>query len=430
MTPGFSPEERHALALDASDPLAPFRRRFFIPEDTVYLDGNSLGLMCRESRRSLQGTIDAWRDLGIAGWLEADPPWFTYAENLGEMVAPLVGAEPAEVVATGTTTVNIHALVAGLYRPRGRRTRILADTLNFSSDIYALQGQLALRGMDPKRHLVLVPSSDGRCLDETRIVEAMTEEVSLALLPSVLFRSGQLLDMEYLTREAHKRGILIGFDCSHSVGAVPHRLHDWGVDFGMWCGYKYLNGGPGSTAFLFLHTRHFPTEPRLAGWFGSIKEKQFDFSLEFTPRREAGGWQISSPGIFGAGALHGALTVILEAGIDRIREKSLALTEYLIALCDHTLAAAPYHFHIGSPREARRRGGHVALIREERGWEISQALKRRGIVPDFRPPDMIRLAPVALYNSYHDVWRAVLHLKEIVDRGEHLLAAGERKPIT
>ncbi len=279
----FEIDEAFALKLDAEDPLADFRGRFHIPPGTIYLDGNSLGLPPKDAQNSLLRIMDEWKTLAIDGWLQARRPWFYFVEQLGAMAAPLVGASADEVMAAGSTTVNIHSLVSTFYQPVGRRTKILADVINFPSDIYALKGQIKLRGLDPDEHLVLVPSANGKTLDHDQIVEYMTDEIALALLPSVLFRSGQLLDLKYLTKQAHQRDILIGFDCSHSVGTVPHRFDEWGVDFALWCSYKYLNGGPGSTAFLYVNKKHFDRQPLLSGWFGCDKQKQFDMSLDFIP---------------------------------------------------------------------------------------------------------------------------------------------------
>jgi kynureninase len=426
----FAPDLEFARKMDRRDPLAHFRKRFFIPKKTIYMDGNSLGLLCREAEQGVARVIEEWKSLGIGGWLEAEQPWFYFSEELGGMVAPLVGAKANEVVSTGTTTVNLHSLVAGLYHPTPTRHKILADRLNFPSDIYALKGQLELKGRDPERDLILVPEEKDGGLSEERLVEHMTQDTALILLPSVLYQSGQLLDIPYLTAKAHEHGILIGFDCSHSVGAVPHRLHEWGVDFAMWCSYKYLNGGPGSSAFLYLHENLFANRPLLAGWFGSLKEKQFDFSLDFSPSPHAGGWQISSPGILSAAAVQGALGVINEAGIDSIREKSLRLTSYFIHLVDHLLTESPYDFKLATPRDPERRGGHVALKRAESAGSICQALKGRGVIPDHRKPDIIRIAPVALYSKFEDVWRVAAHLKEIIDSGEHRRIPVSDQPIT
>lgn len=425
----FEIDEDFAHKLDAEDSLSKFHERFYIPEGTIYVNGNSLGLMSKDAEVSVLRALNEWKTLGVGGWLETKNPWFYLAERLGAMCAKLVGAEPSEVVATGTTTVNIHSLVNTFYRPSGRRKKILADELTFPTDIYALRSIVKLRGLNPHSSLLLAQSEDGRTLDEDRIVDLMNDDVSLVFLPSVLYRSGQLLDVKYLTEEAHERGILIGFDCSHSVGALPHYFDKWDVDFALWCSYKYLNGGPGSTAFLYVNKRHFDHEPALAGWFGYVKDKQFDMSLKFEHAKSAGGWQISSPAILSSAPLEGSLQMILEAGIQEIREKSLKITSYLIYLVDELLSKQPYNFAVGTPRESERRGGHVAIEHEE-ALKISEALRARGVVPDFRPPNIIRIAPSSLCTTYHDVWKAVQHLKDIIDKKEHEQFPRSTKPIS
>jgi kynureninase len=415
----FATTEAHALSLDAADPLRDFRRRFLLPPGKVYLNGNSLGAASQDAVAAVERALGEWRDLGIGGWLNASPPWFHYAEKVGAMAAELVGARPEEVVATGTTTLNIHSLVSTFYAPQRQRRKILADELTFPTALYALQGQVRLKGLDPARDLLLARSRDGRTLDEERIVALMDKDVAVALLPSVLYRSGQLLDMNYLTRAAHRKGIVIGFDCAHSVGAVPHDFSALEIDFAVWCGYKHLNAGPGGTAFLYLNRRHFDREPFIAGWFGYEKQKQFDLAVDFVHQQGAGGWQVSSPGILAVAAAEGALGIVLEAGIERIRAKSLALTGYLIDLVDALLTDPPYSFRVATPREPGRRGGHVALERDQEALPVSQALKAQGMVVDFRAPGTIRISPAALYNTFHDVWAVVNCLKEIIDRGLH-----------
>ena len=429
MTTGYETDEAFARKLDSEDPLARFRDRFYVPKGTIYLDGTSLGLLCKDSASPLHRVLDEWRVLGIRGWLEAKQPWFYFAEELGAMCAGLVGAHPNEVVATGTTTVNIHQLVNTFYRPSGKRKKIIADELDFPSDIYALKSILQLRGMNPNEDLILAQSADGRFLEEHEIINLMGEETALVFLPSVLYRSGQLLDIQRLTEEAHRRNIPIGFDCCHSVGSVPHRFDEWDLDFAVWCSYKYLNAGPGSTAFLYVNKRHFNREPSLAGWFGCIKEKQFDMSLRFQHAPNAGGWQISSPAILGSAPLEGSLRVFQEAGIGALRDKSLRMTSYLIYLVDRLLTKEPYIFSVGTPREETRRGGHVAIEHEE-ALRMGEALRSRGVIPDFRPPNILRVAPVPLYNRYHEIWQVVQHLKDIVDKKEYERYSKTRKAIS
>ena len=429
MKDGIEWGESYPRRLDLEDPLAKFRDRFYIPKGSIYVDGNSLGLLCRDSEDSIRNVLDDWRTLGVGGWLGGKRPWFYFAEQIGAMCSRLVGAEPDEVILTGTTTVNIHQLVNTFYETDGRRRKIIADELDFPSDIYALRSILKLRGMNPDRDLIFAPSVNSHFLEEDDIVRLMDEEVAMVFLPSVLYRSGQLLDLHYLTEEAHKRGIVIGFDCCHSVGSVPHYFNKWGVDFALWCGYKYLNGGPGSTAFLYVNKKHFGREPALAGWFGYVKEKQFDMSLRFEHSENAGGWQISSPAILSAAPLEGSLKILLEAGIEAIRAKSLKMTSYLSSLVEDVLSPSPFNFSIGTPREETRRGGHVAIEHDE-ALRISETLRSRGVVPDFRPPNIIRIAPIPLYNTFHEIWQVVQHLKEIVEKGEYERYPKQRKAIS
>ncbi len=428
----FSTGKDGALELDRRDPLAHFRERFYLLPNKIYMDGNSLGLLSKDAEESLAKFLDQWKRLGIDGWLDKDNPWFYYGEKLGAMQAPLVGAEEDEVIVTGSTTLNLHTLVGTFYRPEGSRTRILADELNFPSDIYALESQIRIKGLEPAKTLVLIKSRDGRMIEEEDIVAAIEKgagETALILLPSVYYRSGQLLDMELLTAKAHRCGIPIGFDCSHSIGAVPHHFNQWGVDFALWCNYKHMNAGPGSTASLYVNRKHFGKTASLSGWWGCRKDRQFDMLLDFEQAPGAGGWQISSPQILSTAPLEGSLKIFKEASMERVREKSLKLTSYLIYLLEEEgLTRSPYNFRIGTPRNEKRRGGHVA-VEHDSAASITRALKKRGIVPDFRPPDIIRLAPIALYNTFHETWQVVEVLKDIIESGEHEQFANVRDTI-
>ena len=411
--------EAGARALDAADPLARFRERFHLLPGRIYLDGNSLGLLCREAEAEILAALGQWKTLGIDGWLAADPPWFTLGEELGALLAPLIGAEPEAVVVTGTTTVNQHALLTTFFQPEGKRRQIVATALDFPSDVYAMQSIIRLRGGDPERDLVLVPSRDGRTIAEEDVIASFDDETALAVLPAILYRSGQLLDIPRLTAAAHDRGITIGFDGAHSVGAVPHQFDDWGVDFAYWCSYKFLNAGPGATGGLYVNRRHWGTRPGLAGWWGYDKERQFDMVHEWQGAAAAGAWQISTPPLLATAPLRGALRVFHEAGMEELRAKSLAQTRYLENLLEETgLTGAEYGFAIGSPHDPERRGGHLAVEHEE-AVRIARALKARGIVPDYRAPNVIRLAPIALYTSFAEVWQVAQHLRAIIDGGEH-----------
>jgi kynureninase len=425
----FELGEDFALKLDREDPLAAYKDRFYHLPGKIYLDGNSLGLLSVDAEDALLDILGEWKTLGIGGWSGGRIPWITYAERLGALEAGIVGAKPGEVVVCGGTTVNLHALVATFYQPEGERRKILADELNFPSDLYALAAQIRLRGGDPDEDLVLVESQDGGTIEEEDVIGAMSDGVALALLPSVYYKSGQLLDMGRLASEARRREIPIGFDCSHSVGVVPHRFDDWGVDFALWCNYKYMNGGPGSTGSIYVNERHFGRMPGLAGWFGNDRATMFDMATEFDPAEDASAWQIGTTTMLSTAPLEGAIRMINEAGIENIRAKSTRITAYLMYLIDEILSGPPYGFSVGTPREPERRGGHVGVEHED-AWRVNEALKARGVIPDFRPPNVIRLAPIPLYVSYREVWAVAQHLKAVIDGKEYERFSKERSVVT
>ncbi|MDQ0255098.1 kynureninase [Evansella vedderi] len=406
----------YAKEMDKQDNLSKYRKEFYIKEGQIYLDGNSLGLLSKRAEASLLNVLQSWRDNGIDGWTEGDNPWFYLSENLGEKMASLVGAGKEEVVVTGSTTSNLHQLVASFYMPNGNKTKILADELAFPTDIYALQSQLEIKGYNHRTHLLKAISTDGHFLKEEDIIKEMTEEIALIVLPSILYRSGQILDMKRLTKEAHKRNIIIGFDLCHSIGAISHELSAWGVDFAFWCNYKHLNGGPGSVAGLYVNKQHFGTKPGLAGWFSSKKDKQFDMEHQLTPEKNAGAFQMGTPHILSLAPIIGSLSMFNEAGIDNIRKKSLMLTSYMQELIKEELA--PYNFVIRSPKEDEKRGGHLFLEHPEAA-RICKALKANNVIPDFRSPNGIRIAPVALYNTFEEVWLTVQKLKGIMEEEQY-----------
>ena len=409
----------HARQLDLEDPLKGFRPQFHaLPAGQIYLDGNSLGLLPISAEASVQRALDAWKMLAIGGWLDASPPWFTLAEHLAARVAALVGAQPAEVAIANSTTVNLHQLLGTLHQsaPGTARTKILAFADEFPSDLYAIASHLRGRGLDPAQHLILVPSGADGLLDEDAVLRAFADDpgIQLAVLPAVIYTTGQLLDLAALTAGAHRAGVVIGFDLSHSVGVVPHTLNTDGVDFAFWCHYKYLNAGPGAPGGLYLNARHAGRAPGLAGWWGSHKARMFDMNRELDPADGASALQIGTPTILGLAAIDGALTPTEAAGIIAIREKSLRLTAYLMAQLEARLTFTTGEFRFANPREGHRRGGHVALAHPE-GARLCRALKTAGVITDFRPPDIVRLAPVPLYNTFEECHETVERLRRIMD---------------
>ncbi|CDQ42036.1 MULTISPECIES: kynureninase [Virgibacillus] len=402
----------YARHLDSEDELSTYREEFYLSPDKIYFDGNSLGILSKRAKKTVEMLMESWKEYGIDGWSEGAYPWFYLSEKLGKMSAHLIGARPEEVIITGSTTTNLHQLTASFFQPRGKKTKILADELNFPSDIYALKSQLRLKGLQPEDHLIQVKSKDGNTLNTNTIIEAMSEEVAMLVLPGVLYRSGQILDMETITVEAHKRGIIVGFDLCHSIGSIPHQLSEWGVDFAFWCTYKHLNGGPGSVGGLYVNQKHFGNNPGLAGWFSSNKEKQFDMDHTLTPAESAGAYQIGTPHVLSAAPLIGSLEMFEEIGIARIRKKSLELTNYLMKLIEVELQEQG--FFIANPKADELRGGHIYLEHPEAA-RICKALKAEGVIPDFRNPNGIRLAPVALYNTFEEIWKMVQILKTIME---------------
>ena len=318
-----------AKEMDKQDVLGVYKSEFYLPENQLYMDGNSLGLMSKRSEKSLEKLVSSWRDRGIDGWTEGEEPWFTYPEKLSGKVAMVGGASGYEVRVTGSITVNIHQMLSTLFHPTPEKSVIVVDELNFPSDIYAVASHLRLRGLDPAVSMRKVKSEDGYTLTLDAIEEMLTDDVAILMLPSVLYRSGQLLDLGRITELAHAKGILVGFDLAHSIGAVPHQLHIDNVDFAIWCHYKYMNSGPGGSGGLYIHERHHNELPGLAGWFGSDKTKQFDMSHDFSKANGAGAYQIGTPNLFSTAPLSGSVEMFEEAGMDNIRTKSLALTQYL-----------------------------------------------------------------------------------------------------
>ena len=413
----MSSADEPAARLDADDLLRGFRGEFYLAPGTIYMDGNSLGLLSRPAERSLLSMLESWKTQGIDGWLGGDHPWYHLAETLGAMAAPFIGARASETIITGSTSVNLHQILATFYRPQGTRTKILIEEAAFPTDAYAVKSHLALHALDPATHMVVVPSAGGTRLDEDAVIAALTDEVVFAVLPVVLYRTGQLLNTRRITQAARAHGVTTCFDACHSFGALPHSWHDEGVDCGIFCTYKHSNGGPGAVAGLFVHERHLGTAPGLPGWFASRKDRQFDMSNDFTPAAEAGAYQIGTPHILSMAPLLGAFEQIGRAGIDRIRAKSLALTQFMMDQIDADLAGLG--FSVATPRETGSRGAHVAL-RHAEAARICKALKDDGVIPDFRPPDIVRLSPAPLYTSFREVADAIAILKRIATEQRYL----------
>jgi kynureninase len=403
-----------AADFDAIDPLREFAAEFHKPPGTIYLDGNSLGLLCKPAEATLNAAVESWRTQGILGWTEGPGPWFEMSRKTARLLAPILGAQPADVIVGQSTTVNLHQLLATYYDPDGSAPKILIDEWCFPSDRYAVESHLRLRGRNPAVDLVVVPYRD-HLLKDSDILAAMDAGVGLAVLPSVAYRSGQLLDVGGLSWEARKRGVVILWDCSHSAGVVPHQFMSDEIDLAFGCTYKFLNGGPGAVGWLYAHPGFREATPGLAGWFGSDPVRQFEMSSEFWPAADAGRFLIGTPHVLGLAPLLGALGLINRAGRDAIRRKSLDLTGLLLLL-DRRLER--FGASVITPRESERRGGHLTLAHPAAG-KLSRALRSRGVIPDYRPPDLLRLAPAPLYTSFTECERAIDVLEDILATGAH-----------
>lgn len=401
----------YAKELDAKDPMGKFRSRFYQLNNRIYMDGNSLGLASKDALDSLQNMIDVWKNEAIGIWNVEDSRYFNFTHELARLLAPHLNADPSEIVVAGSTTSAVHQAISTFFKPNEKRYKILVDDLNFPTDRYAVDSVVMTKGLKVEDAVKIVKSPDGLNIDEDAVIEAMTDDVSVILLPAVLYRSGQLLDMKKLTDAAHERGIIIGWDLCHSIGAVPHDFKEIQPDFALWCNYKYLSGGPGANAGMYLNKKHFGIQPGLAGWFGNKDETQFLLRHTFEPAGDASVFQTGTPNLLSMAPLEGSLKIYQEAGLENLREKSLHITSYLMYLIDEKLAK--YGYSYDNPTDDTKRGGHVALVHEE-AYRISLALKKLNIVPDYREPNVIRLAPIALYNSYEDVYTLVETLEKII----------------
>jgi len=414
-----APTEEAALAADRDDPLSALRERFHVPRahdgsEAVYLAGHSLGVQPRMTREAVLAQLDAWATLGVEGhfrgsaWIEADG-------RMREQAARIVGARPTEVVTMNTLTVNLHLMLASFYRPVGRRSLCIIEAPTFPSDRYAIESHIRHQGLDPAEHLRIVGPRTGEALLRESDLEAAIHEagdrLALTLFSGVNYATGQLLDIPGLTASAHEVGAIAGWDLAHAAGNVPLTLHDADVDFAAWCTYKYLDGGPGSIAQAYIHERHAldPTTPRLAGWWGNDPGTRFRMMDTFEPASGADGWRISNPPILSLAPVAVALAIFDEVGMAALRARSERLTGYLMAC----LAPLGSRLAVLTPSEPHRRGAMVS-VRVPHASRVLATLESLGVVADHREPDIIRMAPVPMTNSFSDAWRAARALEAAV----------------
>ncbi|HTU64573.1 MAG TPA: kynureninase [Steroidobacteraceae bacterium] len=427
LLPQFTRSRDFAVDCDAADILAPYRKQFALPRGSagqtlVYLCGHSLGLAPLAALDYVSEELAEWAQLGVAGHHTATRPWIDYAANFTKGLTHLTGALPGEVVVMNSLTVNLHLMMASFYRPVGMRDKVLIEAGAFSSDRHAVLGQLAWHQLDPADALVEIAPRTGeetlRIEDvEARIAE-LGNELALVLWPGVQFRTGQNFDVARIARAAHRVGALAGFDLAHAIGNVPLALHEAEADFAVWCSYKYLNAGPGAIGGCFVHEKHFATAPsRLSGWWGHEPQTRFQMLPEFRPAAGAAGWAVSNPPIFSAAPLLASLEIFRSAGMDEVRAKSMRLTAYAERLL---VERAGTQVEVLTPRDPVERGCQLSLRiagGSRRGRRIFDALGDHGVVCDWREPDVIRIAPVPLYNRFEDVFefveQLVVALKEI-----------------
>jgi kynureninase len=412
--PVYEAGEAWARARDAADPLAPLRDEFERPvrlaDDPVYLCGNSLGLMPKAVRDVLGRELHDWAGLAVEGHHAAATPWYSYHENFRELGARLVGGRPGEVVLMNSLTVNLHLMMVTFYQPQGARYKVLIEESAFPSDRYAVASHVGSRGYDPADAVLVVRPEPGAHTIATAQIERLLDthgpEIALVLLPGVQYYTGQSFDLARITAAAHRAGAIAGFDLAHAAGNVPLALHDWDVDFAAWCSYKYLNAGPGAVAGCFVHERHGRRLdlPRFAGWWGNDPATRFQMHEQetFVPREGADGWQLSNPPIFALAPLLVALAQFDRVGMAALRAKSEALTGYLEFLVDRVRDRG---VAIITPRDPAGRGCQLSLLFSSGAGPAFEALRARGVFTDLRHPNVIRMAPVPLYNSFVDVWR-------------------------
>lgn len=401
--------------MDEIDPLREYRDQFCLPhridgEPAIYFCGNSLGLQPRPARALIEQELDDWARLGVDAHFDGRNPWYPYHEQFREVGARLVGGRPGEVVMMNSLTVNLHLMMVSFFRPSKSRFKILIDDPVFPSDMYAIKTHLRTRGLDPETALVAIKPRAGEATIRSEDIESLLaregDSIALVLMAGVNFFTGQAMDMQRITVAGHRAGCIVGFDLAHGAGNLEMRLHEWNVDFAVWCSYKYLNSGPGAVAGCFVHERHGKNLdlPRYAGWWGNDPNTRFKMHLipEFTPRAGADGWQLSNPPILAMAPLKASLDIFDRATMPALRAKSLRLTGYLRYLLDQQPATS---WTVVTPREPEAHGAQLSIMVHDHPRERFKALESEGVVCDFREPNVIRVAPTPLYNTFHECWR-------------------------
>ena len=411
----FAATLQFAQRKDREDELHSFRSRFHFPlspadpsKSAIYFCGNSLGLQPKQAQHAIAQELKDWQDLAVGGYMRAKNPWLYYQDPFRPTLSKLVGCLEEEVTVMNALTVNLHLLLLSFYRPLGPRYKIIMEAGAFPSDQYAMETQVKWHGFDPADAIIEICPRDGeRLIREEDILTAIDrhkDSLSLVLFGGINYYTGQLFDMQSITAAAHRAGALAGFDLAHVVGNVPLRLHDWDVDFAVWCSYKYLNGGPGAVGGAYIHERYAGNRDytRLGGWWGNDEATRFKMEKGFIAKPNAGGWNMSTAQVFNMASLKASLSDFDEAGIERLRAKSLELTAWLQFLLQQLTNIS---FGIITPTDPGRRGAQLSLFFEEKGKDIHQRMIDAGIIVDYREPGVVRVAPAPLYNSFEDVFR-------------------------
>ncbi len=411
-----------AKEMDSKDPLRAFRDKFILPtfgkENPVYLTGNSLGLQPKKAKQYLMEELEDWGTLGVEGHFEGRRPWYSYHELLTEKVAAIVGAKPIEVCTTHSLTTNLHLLMTSFYKPIGKRTKILCEAKAFPSDQYALESQLQIHGFSPDNLVWVNPRFGEELINEEDIyqkIEELGETLAMVLWGGVNYYTGQYFDLQSITQKAHAVGATVGFDLAHAAGNVNLNLHEWGPDFAAWCGYKYLNSSPGGVSGYFVHERHAYRKdlPRLAGWWGHNKETRFAMEPGFNPMPGAEGWQLSNAPVLGMAVHLASLELFEEAGMERIGQKRDMMTHYLSFVVQNISSSASETggFEVITPMDPKKRGAQLSIKATGQGRTLFDKLTALGVTADWREPNVIRVAPVPLYNSFEDCYWFGQHLK-------------------
>ncbi|NHA02874.1 kynureninase [Mucilaginibacter sp. HC2] len=408
-----------ALEQDALDPLKNFRSRFLIPQhqgaDAVYLCGNSLGLQPVSAGKYIADQLAIWQNLAVEGWFQGDDPWLDYHKQLLPSIARIVGAKESEVTVMNSLTVNLHLLMVSFYKPNHKRFKIIMEGGAFPSDQYAMESQVRFHGFDPQEAIVEIFPREGeltlRTEDILQTIYKHADELALVMFAGINYYTGQLFDMEAIAAAAHEAGAYAGFDLAHAAGNVPLKLHDWDADFACWCSYKYMNSGPGGISGVFVHEKHFnnPELDRFAGWWGYREDKRFLMAPGFDAAKGANGWQVSTSPILLLALFKASMVIFDDAGgIDILREKSVALTGYMGFLIDElNKEQGEEVFKVITPTDPQQRGCQLSVVCKRNARAIFQYLADNGVIGDWREPDVIRLSPVPLYNTFQDVYQAV-----------------------